>query len=239
MLIGAIVQRLDEKLLCHLPPFSRLQKVQIRGILDQATSKRVDANVVVFEEGFAANRFYLLLDGYIRVLRITPEGEQVIALHIPSGQLFGMAQALGHTTYPATAMTTVECLVLAWPSTLWPEFIEKYDGFATENYKVVGGRVSEMRDKIVEMATLHVEQRVASVLLRLINQTGRRTNEGIEIDFPITRQDISEMTGTTLHTVSRLLSAWQKTGIVESRRRRIMVRKPHQLLLLSEAQVQQ
>jgi CRP-like cAMP-binding protein len=87
----------------------------------------------------------------------------------------------------------------------------------------------------MEMATLHVEQRVANALLRLINQTGKKIEGGIEIDFPITRQNISEMTGTTLHTVSRLLSAWQKQGIVESQRKRIMVCDAHRLVELAQA----
>jgi len=232
-----VLQKLDESLLSQIPTFSRLTREEIREILNLSTPKRLDENCAVFEEGMDADRFFFMLDGYVRVLRITPGGEQVIALHIPSGQLFGIAQALGRDTYPATAMTATECLVLSWPARLWPEFVARYDGFATETYKTIGGRIDEMNNKIVEMATLHVEQRVASVLLRLISQTGRKTERGIEIDFPVTRQDISEMTGTTLHTVSRLLSAWQKDEIVESHRKRIIVLKPHLLVSLSEARL--
>lgn len=229
--------RLDESLLADLPPFSKLDTGQIREILDQASSRRYDAGVAIFEEGHDADRFYLLLDGYIRVVRITPEGEQVIALHIPSGQLFGIARALGRTTYPATALTAAESIALSWPMRLWDSFVAKYDGFSTETYKTVGSRINEMNNRIVEMATQQVEQRIACALLRLINQTGRKVEGGIEIDFPITRQDLSEMTGTTLHTVSRLLSAWEKKGLVISGRKRITVLEPHALVVLSGAKL--
>ncbi len=227
--------RLDESLLSHLPPFSKLAKSQIRTILDQATSRRYDAGVTVFDEGAEASRFYLLLDGYVRVVRITATGEQVTALHIPSGQLMGIAKALGKDTYPATAITAIEAIALSWPMRLWDGFVADYDGFATETYKTVGNRVGEMNNRIVEMATQQVEQRVASALLRLIHQTGRKIDSGIEIDFPITRQDLSELTATTLHTVSRLLSSWEKQGIVQSRRKRITVTDPHALVILSNA----
>lgn len=227
--------KLDESLLISLPPFSKLERSQIREILDQAAVRRYDADQSVFSEGDKADRFYMLLDGYIRVVRLTPEGEQVISLHIPSGQLFGIAKAIGRDSYPATAMTAAESIVLSWPTRLWEEFLGRYNGFATETYKTVGARVGEMNNRIMEMATLHVEQRVANALLRLINQTGKKTDGGIEIDFPITRQNISEMTGTTLHTVSRLLSAWQKQGIVESQRKRIMVCDAHRLVELAQA----
>lgn len=229
------MNKLDPTLLAPLPPFSKLSKTQITTILKQATASRIAAGAEVFAVDTKADRFFLLLDGYIRVVRVTPSGEQVIALHIPAGQLFGIAPALHRESYPATAVAAVESIVLCWPTRLWPEFVENYDGFATETYRTVGDRLGEMHNRISEMATLHVEQRIANALLRLINQAGRKTNHGIEIDFPITRQDISEMTGTTLHTVSRLLSGWQKDGIVESRRKHILVSDPHRLVLLSES----
>ena len=57
---------------------------------------------------------------------------------------------------------------------------------------------------------------------------------GVEIDFPISRQDVAEMTGTTLHTVSRILSAWEAQGLVEGGRQRIVLREPHKLHQLAE-----
>lgn len=202
--------RLDPSLLANLPPFSKLETSAIGEILEQASSRYLDAGVTVFEEGQQADRFYLLLDGYIQVVRITPGGEQVIALHIPAGQLFGIAKALGHITYPASAVTAAQSLVLSWPTRVWDEFAARYDGFATETYKTVGQRIGDMNDRIVEMATQQVEQRIACAVLRLVNQAGIKVSDGIEINFPVTRQDLSEMTGTTLHTASRMLSAWEK-----------------------------
>lgn len=227
--------RLDESLLTHLPPFSRLARRDIRNILDQATSRRYDEGVAIFDEGAPADRFFMLLDGYVRVAHITPTGEQVTALHIPAGQLLGIAKALGRETYPATAMTATESIVLSWPTRLWDDYVSDYDGFSTETYKVVGTRLREMNDRIVEMATQQVEQRVANALLRLIHQTGRNTPDGIEIDFPITRQDLSELTATTLHTVSRLLSGWERRGLVQSKRKHITVTNPHALVEISQA----
>lgn len=229
------MKKLEASLLVNLPPFRKLNRVQIEEILQHARPARFDAARAVFDQGTPADRFFLLLDGHIRVVKTTPDGDQVIAMHIASGQLFGIAVALGKTEYPATAIAARECLVLSWPNHLWAGFAATYDGFATETYKVVGDRLEEINKRVVEMATQQVEQRVASVLLRLINQAGRKVADGIEIDFPITRQNISEMTGTTLHTVSRLLSAWEKEGVVASKRSKVMITDPHKLVLISEA----
>ncbi|MGB5864567.1 MAG: Crp/Fnr family transcriptional regulator [Sulfitobacter sp.] len=229
------MHKLDESLLAPLPPFSLLGRAQIRTILDRAVSRRFDAGSAVFDEGAPADSFFLLLDGTIRVVKITTDGEQVTSLHIPAGQLFGIAPALGRDTYPATAVAASELLTLCWPTSLWHPFVAAYPGFATETYKSVGKRIEEMNTRIVEMSTQHVEQRIARALLRLVNQSGKKTEVGIEIDFPITRQDVSEMTGTTLHTVSRLLSAWEKDGLVQSKRKKITVCDPHRLVILSSS----
>lgn len=222
--------KLDESLLDALPPFSRLDRSQIREILDKAVSRRYEEGVAIFREGHDADRFYLLLDGYLRVVRMTPGGDQIIVLHISPGQLFGIAPALQRDTYPATAIAAAESIALSWPVRLWPEFAAKYDSFTTETYKVLGRRLGQIQETLTEMATQAVEKRVAAAVLRMANQSGRKTDIGIEIAFPVTRQNISDMTGTTLHTVSRLLSAWEKDGIVQSTRKHIVVTDPYRLV---------
>lgn len=226
--------RLDESLLAPLPPFSRLDRKQIRRILDEASARRYLEGSAIFDEGAPAERFFMLLDGYVRVVRVTSTGEQVTALHIPAGQLLGIARAIGRDTYPATALAATDSIVLSWPTRLWDGFVSDYDGFATETYRTVGNRMGEVHNRIVEFATQQVEQRIANALLRLVNQTGRKVSDGIEIDFPITRQDISELTATTLHTASRILSAWERNGLVKSRRKRITVCDAHALVELSQ-----
>ena len=92
---------------------------------------------------------------------------------------------------------------------------------------------------LMEMATGQVQHRVARTLLRLAAQSGAFEHTGngasVEIAFPITRRHISEMGGTTLHTVSRLLSAWEKQGIVESRRKHLSIRNAAELKALCAA----
>jgi CRP-like cAMP-binding protein len=71
-------------------------------------------------------------------------------------------------------------------------------------------------------------------VLRLAQQSGRREADGIRIDFLISRQDIAEMTGSTLHTVSRILSAWEAAGIVDGGRQKLLVKNPHRIMLIAE-----
>ena len=154
--------------------------------------------------------------------------------YVATGETFGVAKAIGLPRYPATATAVDDSVVLAWPSGIWPRLVEKFPALATNTLQTVGARLQETHTRVVEISTQQVEQRIAHALLRLVKQSGRKVEHGVEIDFSISRQDIAQMTGTTLHTVSRTLSAWEGKGLVESSRQKIVVREPHKLFMLAE-----
>lgn len=232
------MSRLDRSLIASLSAFQGLAPAELDRMVSQARSLRIARNRAVFEQEQGAHSFFLLLDGHIRVVKSTAEGGEVTVRYIGPGELMGIATALGRTTYPASAIAAVDCVVLAWPSSLWSEFASAYPAFGASTYQTVGNRLQDAHTRVVEMSTEHVDQRVAHALLKLVNQTGRKTEEGLMIDFPISRQDIAEMTGTTLHTVSRLMSAWEGKGLVRSGRQKVTVVEPHRLLMLAEGRTQ-
>lgn len=227
---------IDPSLVAELPLFRDLSREQIRDILGSAISRRYAKNTNVFEQDGKAEHFFLLLNGHLRVGRLTPDGQQVVVRYIVPGDIFGIAMAIGRDTYPATATAIVESLALAWPSSIWPQLAAKYPVLAAGTMQTLGNRLQDVQARVMEMSTEEVERRVAHALLRLARQSGRKIEQGIEIDFPITRQDVAEMTGTTLHTVSRILSAWEDRGLVRGGRQRIVLADPHRLFLLAEGQ---
>jgi CRP-like cAMP-binding protein len=74
---------------------------------------------------------------------------------------------------------------------------------------------------------------VANALLRLAAQTGIKSEKETGIELSFSRQDVAEMTGTTLYTVSRLLSDWERKGIIATGRERIKILKPHDLVSIA------
>jgi CRP-like cAMP-binding protein len=95
-------------------------------------------------------------------------------------------------------------------------------------------RLQEFQGQIRTLSTERVERRLARVLLRLVCQVGRKIEDGVLIDLSVTRQDLAEMSGTTLYTVSRILSQWERQGLVDSGRERVVIRNPHGLVMVAE-----
>jgi CRP-like cAMP-binding protein len=224
----------DRSLVANLPLFAGFSAEELTEILREARSLRIAKNRNVFAEGEDAHSFFVLLHGHVRASKTTPTGEQVVVRYVAPGETFGVAPAIGLRRYPATATAVDDSVALAWPSAIWPRLVSQFPALATNTLQTIGSRLQETHTRVVEMSTQQVEQRVAHALLRLAKQAGHKVEHGVEIDFPISRQDIAQMTGTTLHTVSRILSSWEQRGLIESGRQRIVLRETHKLLVLAE-----
>jgi CRP-like cAMP-binding protein len=229
-----LMASVDRSLVANLPIFAGLAPEHLDELLREAQSVRYPKGTNVFQQDGEAHSFFVLLHGHLRVFKLTPDGQQVVVRFVAPGEVFGVAMAIGRKTYPATATAVVDSIALVWPSAAWPRLIERHPALAANTLQTVGSRLQDAHTRVVEMSTEQVEQRVAHALLRLAGQAGRKVKSGVQIDFPISRQDVAEMTGTTLHTVSRILSAWEEQGLVEGGRQRIMIREPHKLFLLAE-----
>lgn len=136
----------------------------------------------------------------------------------------------GESSYPATAVAHRDSLVPALPVDGFRQVLATSPALALAIIRLLGARLREAEARIRDLQNEQVEQRLANVLLRLASKTGIKTPEGIAIGIPLTRQDLAELAGTTLGTVSRTLSAWSQRGLVSTGRERVVLRHPHQIV---------
>lgn len=227
----------DRSLVRSLPIFAGMSEDDLDHVLAPAQSRRYPAGQPVFEQGQPAEHFFVLLHGRLRVTQVTPAGQQVVIRMVNPGDLFGIAKALKRPDYPGTATAVAESIALTWPMALWDGLLERHPALAVNAMQTMGGRLQEAQARMRELATEEVERRVAHTILRLANQSGKKEPGGIRIDFPVSKQDIAEMAGTTLHTVSRILTAWEAEGLVKGGRQKLLVRDPHRLVLIGDGRV--
>jgi CRP-like cAMP-binding protein len=218
----------------HVPLFQGIAVDALTRIRGLASSKAIGIGEHFFHEGDEADAFFVLTSGRVKLTQLTPEGNQVVLRIIGVGDAFGGAGAFGDLTYPIGAEAVEPAVALVWTSNTIRQLLETEPRVALNAVQFVAGRLHDLQRRYRQLMTERVERRVARAVLRLVREAGRRVEAGVEIDFPVSRQDIAEMTGTTLYTVSRLLSAWEERGIVQSGRQRIILTKPHALVALAE-----
>ena len=225
---------LDRSLIQALPVFSAMGEAELDDVIARAKSQRIPRGDAVFRQGEIAEAFFVLLHGRLKVVKVTPLGQQIIIRFVNPGDIYGIAKALRREDYPATATAVVDSVTLAWPAQIWDDFMAAHPAFAVNVMQMMGDRLQEAHTRLKELSTEEVEHRVAHTVLRLVAQSGRQTDEGVLVDFPITQQEIAEASGTTLHSVSRVLTAWESAGLVSIGRRRIVVRDVQGLSELAE-----
>lgn len=233
-MVASLNLRPDPAVLAGVPLFAGLDAAARQDALASAHIRRVAKGDPVFEQGAPASAFFVLLDGHVKAVQTTSAGQQVVVHVVKPGEFFGCVALMGETHYPATALAVQESLALTWDLAALKGLVERHPRVATNALAGMGARMRDMRAQFSEVATERVERRIAHALLRLAHHSGRKTAEGIEIDFPVTRQDIAEMTGATLHTVSRTLAKWEGDGILDGGRRRIIIRAPHRLVAIAD-----
>ena len=187
-----------------------------------------------FHQGDQATTCYILVEGQVRLTEVTADGQQVLVRFVRAGEAIGLIAALEDTVYPLAAQAVEDCLALAWDGLTLEQLMERYPRIAINGLGLVSRRWHEVEERYRELATERVERRVAQALLRLVRQLGRKVEGGILIDLPLTRQDLAEMTGTTLYTVSRILSRWEQQNLVKNGRERVLIRYPHGLARIAE-----
>jgi CRP/FNR family transcriptional regulator, nitrogen oxide reductase regulator len=215
--------------------FGHLDDFAAADVLGAGTVRPLAAGRVVFSQGDPGATCHTLLEGRIKIVQARPEGSQSLIRFIGPGEMYGTVAALMGKPFPADAVAVVDSVEIYWTVAAMRQLMARYPEIAMGSAASAGHRLFELQDRVGEMAGEKVEQRIARTLLRLVQQAGRETDVGIEIDFPVTRQELAEMAGSTLHTVSRTLAAWDERGVTASARRRIVVRRLDVLTNLAEA----
>lgn len=200
----------------------------------RARVRRLPRELRIFNQGDAGVRAHAVIKGGVRIAQAGSDGAQVVIRFIGPGEMFGTVALFTDGRYPADAITLSETLEASWSEAELLELMACYPQIAINVIRIIGKRLQEVQDRVRELATQRAERRVAHALLRLARQAGHGTAGGTAIAFPLRRKDVADISGTTLHTASRILTAWEKSGLLVSHNQHLTIREPAELLRLAE-----
>jgi CRP-like cAMP-binding protein len=213
---------------------SGITESQTASILNRGNRIQFQSGEILFHQGDPAHKSFLVLNGRLKLIKLHEEGKEAILRYIGPGELTAIISVFKEKEYPATAESIGVTEAVGWDKQTMLLLMLEYPPLAVNMLRCAIDRLDELQDRYLEICTEQVEQRISRALLRIMKQSGRRANDGIYIDFPLSRQELADYTGTTIYTVSRILSAWEKKGWIKSKREQIIVRDPHSLVMFSE-----
>lgn len=203
-----------------------------RELIATVQTRRYVAGERLIARDEPVSHIVIILRGEVKVWRELENGA-VMALNVlGEGELLG-AVAMQYTgTYPATASALTPVLAAAWPIATVRRLLDAYPELATKLIAIINRWVRQMIERMDEVAGVPVEQRLARGLLRLAGELDHgRPTSGAEL--PLLRRDLAELASATVPTVSRIMSGWERRGVIAGRRGRVAIRDLAALLALA------
>lgn len=214
--------------------FKGLAEDQYDRIIDRGMNKHLPPHQFLFCQSDPASQCYMVTKGQLKLTKLNENGKIVTIRYVGSGELTAAVAVIKNGVYPVTAESVQETEVVGWSQPTMMELMRQFPEIAINLLGVILSRIEDIQQRYLEVCTEQVDQRIARSLLRLMRWKGNKNKKGVLIDIPLSRQSLADYSGTTLYTVSRTLSAWEKKGWIETGRERIIVTDPHALVAFAE-----
>ncbi len=208
------------------PIFTALDPAELDELAALTREKRLPGGQTVFWEGDDSTSFYIVAEGKIRVSKLTSGGKEIILAFFGPGEMFGEVAVFENKPYPASARSVEATRLLGIEKAAFLGFLLTHPAVTLKIIAILSGRLRDAQERLRDLAGERVEQRLARLLLRLVLRLGPT--------LPFTRQELSDMAGTTTETTIRVLSGWNKRGITRSVRGKVTLIDEIKLKLLAQ-----
>ncbi len=220
---GSVPEAPDPPGVGRCPLFRSLSTDERREVQGAATLQQFEPGALIVRQGDPVEALSLLISGRAKQSQARhPAAESAVRLLEP-GELCGWPSVLTDELSPATVRALEPTRVLVWSRTVFEAFFEGLPTLSRNALRLLAVRLGEQEERYRELAIERVPQRLARTLLRLVRPAGRRQTDRLLTDVPLSRAELAQMTGTTLFTVSRVVSQWEDRGLLEGHRGGLIV----------------
>jgi len=207
-----------------------LTEAELKTVMSAARQRRYLANSVIVNQEHPADHLYLLTSGRARYFYVMPDGRKTILLWLPPGEIFGGAALLSRPSdYLVSTEVVKPSTVLVWDRATIRGLVARYPCLTDNALLVMFDYLLAYRTVHVSMTCHSARQRLAQVLAHLATGIGKKVSGGIELD--VRNEELANEANVTHFTASRMLSEWQRQGILRKSRGKILLLSPERLFL--------
>ncbi|MGD0939832.1 MAG: Crp/Fnr family transcriptional regulator [Terracidiphilus sp.] len=217
-------------LMCASALFTGLSEHECKEIAACARARTFARDELLFVQGQPVRNLVLIQSGSVKSTQLSPNGNEVILWMSGSGEPVGVPADSPACSHTCSARAMEQCRALTWEYSRLQNLMWEHPQIRRNISRILSSRLNELEERFREVATEKVAKRVAFALLRLLKQVGKKSADGVEVS--LSREELAQMTGTTLFTISRLLSKWAEDGLVLPRREAVLIRDAERLAQL-------
>ena len=207
----------------HSPLFTNVSPADCREIVSAARESEFSRRDTIFLEGDPIRHVTLLTSGSAKVIKLGQDGTEVILRLAGPGDVVEVTGFPGAGRHCSMAQALSASTALIWEAGAFQALADRLPTLWRNITKVAAQRLQELEERYREISTEKVATRLSHQLLRLFNQLGHRVNGNGTLEINLSREELAQLTGTTLFTVSRLLSDWKERGLLTAGRECVSV----------------
>lgn len=219
-------------LIREIPLFHRLTQEDRETLAAVSQAVSFDKGEILFREGESADSLFNIAQGRVKIAKAAVDGREVILEILGTGDPVGAVAVYQEIPYPATAIALEPTLCLKTPSADLFRLLETHPSLVRGLLSALNFRLVRLTEQLRDR-TGKVENRFARIFLKLAEETGQSTAEGIFIPVVLSRQELADWTGTTLETAIRTMSRWGKEGLVQTAKDGFRILDRERLALLA------
>ena len=176
-------------------------------------------------EGDPATHVFILVAGWVKILAVTSEGQEMVLALRGNGDIVGeLAEATGYRTATVQAAGTVRALIVGHDK--FSSFLDSYLGASQAYRRFLTQRWSDTAAMLRRRSGTSGAQRLAFLLLDLAGQPGTGMADDVYVTMPLSQEDLASLAGTSRATVTRALGNWRQRGFIRTGQRRITIMDP-------------
>jgi CRP/FNR family transcriptional regulator len=184
---------------------------------------------LVFGAGGPGSHVYFLQSGKLRIGQVSPAGREVILWFCLPGEICGLAEVARGGGRVVNAVACEASTVLAVSQERFKQYLARHPQVALLSMQVLSSRLRVLGEMFVNLVSDDVNTRIAKLILRLSARYGTREGAEVVLNVPLTHQEIADMVGTTRQTVTTVLSALKKAGVLSIDNHRIRIDREESL----------
>ena len=214
---------MDSHELKLIPLFSELNTEALEDIASMAMQQCFKKDNMVLIEEEVGSTMFVILNGRVKISRISDEGREVILSILVDGDFFGEMAILDGQTRSANAVTLEETKMMLLRRDNFLQILHKYPQVAINLLKELAHRLRRSDAQIKSLSLQNALGRVGSTLLRIADDSGIIKHGRVEVSHLPPQQDLANMAGTSRETISRVIKSLNQLGYVEKQGSKLII----------------
>jgi len=211
------------ELLQSVSIFWDLNEVELGHIADKMVAKHFENGNYIFLEDSEGEQCFFVLEGSVKVTRLSKDGREVILAMLNEGDFFGEMSLLDGESRSANVIALEKTKVLTLDRNDFIEVVNDYPQIAVQLLKELARRLRKSDRQIASLSLSDAEKRIALCIIRFADEQGVIQNGKASIPKAPIQQDIANMAGTSRETVSRALGLLEKEDLIERNGRELII----------------